>query len=289
MRVGFAGLGRMGAAMARNIAAAGHDLTVWNRTAAKAEAFAEEVGCAVAGTPKALAEASEVVVTMLADDPSSEAVHLDAEGLFAGRAATVFLEMGTMSPGHIRALADAAPEGVTVIDAPVSGATPVAEAGELMIMAGCTEAEAQPLMPVLDAMGRQVICLGATGAGAVMKLAVNSLIHGINQTLAEAMTLAEAAGIAPEAAFDAIEASAACAPMLKYRRPLYLDEAAHDVTFTVALARKDMEVTAALAEAHGTGMPQGQVTLEKLKEAEAQGYGARDMASILNFMREGKR
>lgn len=113
-----------------------------------------------------------------------------------------------------------------------------------------------------------------------------SLIHGINQTLAEAMTLAEAAGIAPRTAFDVIEASAACAPMLKYRRPLYLDEAAHDVTFTVALARKDMEVTADLARKLGTQMPQGLTTLEKLRQAEAAGYGARDMASILAFMRK---
>lgn len=85
-------------------------------------------------------------------------------------------------------------------------------------------------------MGKETLCLGHAGGGAVMKLAVNSLIHGINQTLAEAMTLAEAAGIEPEAAFDVIEASAACAPMLKYRRPLYLEESAHEVTFTVALA-----------------------------------------------------
>lgn len=123
----------------------------------------------------------------------------------------------------------------------------------------------------------------------MMKLAVNALLHGINQGFCEAMTLAEASGIAPEAAFDVIEASAAAAPMLKYRRPLYLDEATQDVAFTVALARKDMEITAALAAEAGVAMPQGQVTLEKLKEAEARGFGARDMAAILSFMREGNR
>ena len=141
-------------------------------------------------------------------------------------------------------------------------------------------------MPLFDAVGRQTICLGRAGAGAVMKLAVNSLIHGINQTLAEAMTLAEAAGIETATAFDVIEASAACAPMLKYRRPLYLDEDAHAVTFTVALARKDMAVAAALAATLGVAMPQGAVTLARLREAEARGYAHRDMASILQFMRE---
>ena len=288
MRVGFAGLGRMGAHMARNLAAAGHDVTLWNRSAGKATALAAELGCAVAGTPAELAAATEVVVTMLADDPSSEAVHFGADGLFAaGTGAGIFVEMGTMSPDHIAELAARAPAGVQVIDAPVSGATQAAADGALMIMAGCPEDAAKPLLPLFDAMGKRTICLGRTGAGAVMKLAVNSLIHGINQTLAEAMTLAEASGIAPERAFDVIEASAACAPMLKYRRPLYLDEAAHDVTFTVALARKDMAVTAALADRLGVAMPQGRVTLEKLSQASAAGFAGRDMAAMLDFMREG--
>ena len=194
--------------------------------------------------------------------------------------------MGTMSPAHIAELADRAPDGAQVIDAPVSGATQAAKNGALMIMAGCSEDAAQPLMPIFNAMAKKTVCLGRLGNGAVMKLAVNSLIHGINQTLSEAMTLAEASGIEPVRAFDVIEASAACAPMLKYRRPLYLDESAHDVTFTIALAEKDMAVTAALAERLGVAMPQGRVTLEKLSEARAAGYADRDMAAMLNFMRE---
>ncbi len=288
MRVGFAGLGRMGAHMAANLVAAGHQVTVWNRSPEKARALADRTGCAVAATPADLTNASEVVVTMLADDPSSEAVHLGPDGLFNGQGARVFVEMGTMSPDHIRVLSDAAPEGCTVIDAPVSGATQAAADAQLLIIAGCSEDALDPIRPVLDALGRKTICLGRTGAGAVMKLAVNSLIHGLNQTLAEALTLGEAAGIAPETAFEVIENSAAAAPMLSYRKPLYLDEASHDVTFTVALARKDMEVTAALAETLGTAMPQGKVTLDTLRRAEQAGFGARDMAAMVNFMRKDK-
>ena len=289
MRVGFAGLGRMGAHMAANLVAAGHQVTVWNRSPEKARALADATGCAVAATPAELSNASEVVVTMLADDPSSEAVHLGPDGLFSGQGARVFVEMGTMSPDHIRVLADAAPEGCTVIDAPVSGATQAALDAQLLIMAGCSEGALDPIRPVLEALGRKTICLGRTGAGAVMKLAVNSLIHGLNQTLAEALTLGEAAGIAPETAFEVIENSAAAAPMLSYRKPLYLDEASHDVTFTVALARKDMEVTAALAETLGTVMPQGAVTLDTLRRAEEAGFGARDMAAMVNFMRKDRK
>ena len=285
MRVGFVGLGRMGQHMARNLVKAGHDVTLWNRSADKARALSAETGAAVAETPAALAEAAEVVVTMLADDPSSEAVHFGRQGLYAATGARVFVEMGTMSPAHITHLAKAAPAGSRVIDAPVSGATQAAEAAQLLIMAGSTDAEADPIRAVLDPMSKAVICLGATGSGAVMKLAVNSLLHAINQSFAEAMTLAEAAGIASERAFDVIEASAAAAPMLSYRRPLYLDEAAHDVSFTVALAKKDMAVTAAVAQAYGLPMPQAHVTLAKLEQADAAGYGARDMAAILEFIR----
>jgi 3-hydroxyisobutyrate dehydrogenase len=285
MRIGFAGLGRMGTHMARNLSRAGHDMTVWNRSQSKARELAEETGCAVAATPADLTAGSKVVVTMLADDTASELVHRGPDGLFATQGAQTYLEMGTMSPDHITQLTTTAPEGSMVIDAPVSGATQAASDAQLLILAGCREEDAAHLKPIFDAMGKQTICLGRIGAGAIMKLAVNSLIHGINQTLAEAMTLAEAAGIDTGIAFDVIEASAACAPMLRYRRPLYLDEAAHDVTFTVSLARKDMEITAGLAEQLGSAMPQGRVTLQHLIDAEMQGFGTRDMASILNYMR----
>ena len=287
MRVGFVGLGRMGRPMACNLARAGLDMLLWTRDTAKAQALAEELGCAAADTPRALSEACDIVVTMLADDTASAAVHGGAAGLFAG-SARHYLEMGTLSPQHIADLCAEAPEGTRIVDAPVSGATQAARDAALMIMAGCTEEDAAPLAPVLDAIGRQTLYLGRSGAGAVMKLAVNSMIHSLNQSLAEAMSLAEAAGIARERAFDVIEASAACAPMLKYRRPLYLDEAAHDVTFTVALARKDMEATVTLAETLGTRMPQGAVTLKTLARAEAQGYAARDMAAMLAWNREDR-
>jgi 3-hydroxyisobutyrate dehydrogenase len=292
MRIGFAGLGRMGGHMARNLARtlppADFSLSVWNRTPAKALALETELGCAVCQSPRALSDASDIVITMLADDPSSETVHSGPDGLFDGKART-YLEMGTMSPDHIEALAVQAPTGSRIIDAPVSGATQAAADAALLIMAGCNEEAAADLMPLFDAMGRRTMFMGKRGAGAVMKLAVNSLIHGINQTMAEAMTLAEAAGIGQTTAFDVIEDSAAGAPMLKYRRPLYLDEANHDVTFTVALARKDMDMTTAFADRLGTSMPQGRITRDKLRQAEALGYGDRDMAAMLDYMRKEHR
>lgn len=286
MLVGFAGLGRMGAHMARNLAGAGHQMVLWNRSRDKAEALAEEIGATVVNAPAGLTERCAVVLTMLSDDAASEQVHLGPEGLFRSEGATRFVEMGTMSPAHIRTLAQAAPAHSRVVDAPVSGATQAAEAAQLLIMAGCRAEDAQTLLPLFDVIGNRTIFLGSTGAGSVMKLAVNAMLHGINQGFAEAFVLAEAAGIAPVDAFDVIEASAACAPMLKYRRPLYLDEAGQGVTFTVALARKDMEVATALAAELGVVLPQGRVTLDQLSRAEASGFASRDMAAMLAFMRK---
>ncbi len=288
MIVGFAGLGRMGAPMAENLARAGFDLVVWNRSAEKARALCaglREQGLSVVAvdTPRALSDACDVVVTMLADDRASWSVHCDPQGLFEGTRAHSFVEMGTLSPQHIQALHEARPAGSLLLDAPVSGATQAAQDGQLLIMAGAAKPQIAPLAAIFEALGKQTMALGAVGQGAIMKLAVNSLIHGINQTLAEALALASASGITKSQAFDVIEASAAAAPMLSYRRPLYLDEDQHAVTFTVALARKDMEVTAELATALGTAMPQGQVTLSQLKQAEAAGYAQRDMASIVDF------
>jgi 3-hydroxyisobutyrate dehydrogenase len=123
-----------------------------------------------------------VVVTMLADDAASDAAHRGPDGMFAASGgARWILEMGTMSQRHIAALRVDAPDGVDVIDAPVSGATQAAEAAELMIMVGAAPVKA--LVPVFDAMGRRTIWLGTPGTGSVMKLADNSLIHGLNQTV----------------------------------------------------------------------------------------------------------
>lgn len=287
--VGFAGLGRMGEPMAANLARGGFRVTLWNRTLAKTTSIASEIGAGVASTPRALAESCDVVISMLADDEASTAVHRGPDGVFAAeRGAGHILVMGTHDPEHVRELASNAGDRV-VIDAPVSGATAAAEAAQLTIMVGASEADIAPVLPVLAAMGKETVCLGRVGAGATMKLAVNLLIHGLNQTLAESLTLAEAAGIEPGDAYRVIESSAAAAPMLLYRKALYLDEQANPVQFALSLARKDVALAAELGEALGVFMPQATTTLDQLVAAEASGFGDRDMASIVNYLREEKR
>jgi 3-hydroxyisobutyrate dehydrogenase len=223
---------------------------------------------------------------MLADDAASDAVHRGEDGLFAADGPRILIEMGTMSPDHIRALATDAPDGVTVVDAPVSGATKAAQEAALLILLGGDAAMADRVAPVLGAMGRETIALGSVGAGSVMKLAINAMIHSMNQSVSEALVLAEAAGIGRVAAYDAIAASAAAAPMIHYRRDLYLDEAGQAVSFTLDLAAKDMRVTCALADALGVPMPQAVLNLDRLEAARADGFGQRDMVSLLAHLRK---
>ena len=285
MRVGFAGLGRMGALMAENLVRAGFEMRVWNRNREKAERFAERTGAELSTSPQDLAEHADVVVTMLADDDASHTVHCGPDGLFAATTgARHFLEMGTMSPAHIASLRERS-GGRSVIDAPVSGATDAARDARLMIMVGASTDTIEALRGVLDAMGRRVVCLDEPGAGAVMKLSINALIHGLNQTLAEALNVAVAAGISPERAFDAIEASAAAAPVLSYRRPLFLNDEAHPVSFTIALAEKDLDVFTDLAAQHGVSVPQAALNRDCLAKATASGFAEADLAAMVRYMK----
>ncbi|NKI58483.1 NAD(P)-dependent oxidoreductase [Labrenzia sp. PO1] len=289
MRVGFAGLGRMGVRMAANLAAAGLNVSVWNRTAGPAQAFASAHNAFSAANPKDLAERSDVVITMLADDAAAEAVYLGPDGLLeASGGSRVLAEMGTISvPMAERLVLSARKKGRRFVDAPVSGATQAAADAKLLIMAGAEATDVPDLARLFEVLGRKTVWLGKSGAGAAMKLGVNMLIHGLNQTLAEALTLTTAAGIPKEQAYEVVENSAAAAPVLAYRKGLYLDETAHDVSFTVALARKDVGLALELASTCGVVIPQAELNHAVLKAAGSAGYDDRDMASILSFVNKG--
>ena len=285
MKLGMAGLGRMGVPMAKNLINAGFDIQVWNRNPERSASFATEMQCQIAQTPEALASTCDIVITMLADDAASQDVYLGESGLLKGKKAMVFIEMSTVSPNWINRLQSQSSRAA-IIDAPVSGATQAAQAGKLMIMVGGSEEIAQPLLPIFDALGEKTIILGKQSAGATMKLAINSVIHSLNQAAAESLNLAQAAGIELPLAYEALESSAACAPMLRYRKPLYLDERAHQVTFTVGLAAKDVDLATRLARSLDVQMPQAELNLGILKQASQNGYANRDMASVISYLKK---
>ena len=285
MKLGMAGLGRMGFPMVKNLINAGFDIQVWNRNSKRSVSFATEMHCEIAQTPEALASACDIVITMLADDAASQEVYLGGSGLLEGKKATVFIEMSTVSPDWINRLQHQSSRAA-IIDAPVSGATQAAQEGKLMIMVGGSKEIAQPLLPIFDALGEKTIILGKQSAGATMKLAINSVIHSLNQAAAESLNLAQAAGIDLSMAYEALESSAACAPMLRYRKPLYLDEQAHQIMFTVGLAAKDVDLAARLAKTLNVQMPQAELNLGILNQAKQNGYAQRDMASVISYLKK---
>lgn len=288
--VGFIGLGRMGSRMAANLASSWPSVVVFNRTAATAADFAADHGAAVAGSAEELAARSDVIVTMLADGDALVATYEGAGGVLAGmRAETVAVDMGTSGPepvAQVRAAVEGA--GGRFVDAPVSGSTPAAEAATLLIMVGARPDDFAAVEPILATMGKPEL-VGPPGSAATLKLAVNSILYGLNQALAESVLLAESAGVATAKVLDVVSRSAAGAPMVGYRTAQYLDPDNAPVTFTLDLAAKDLELALASARAAGMPMPQTEKTLSIVERLIAEGHGGRDLGFVIEGARRASR
>lgn len=253
-RVGFAGIGRMGLPMARNVLEAGFPLTVFNRTPERADPLVE-AGATLAATPAELARASDVVITMVADGDAVRALLDGPDGLLAGAApGLVLAEMSTIGPLAAREIAThCAEHDVAMIDAPVSGSIAVAAAGQLTILVGGEEAALERARPVLDAMSKAVLHLGPSGTGAAIKLSINLIIGATVQSVSEALVVAEASGIEREAAYDAIASSVVGSTFVDYKRDAWLDPDGTPTAFTLDLMLKDLGLALELGEA--TGVP----------------------------------
>jgi 3-hydroxyisobutyrate dehydrogenase len=216
MRIGFIGLGAMGSRMAGRLLAAHHDVVVYNRTADRTQALAEH-GATVAATPSRLAAGADVVCSSVANDAALEEVMLGPEGALAGaRAGAVIIELSTVNPATSRRLHDAArSKGIAVLDAPVSGSTVQAEQGQLVIFVGGEEAVYQQCQPILLVLGNKTFYLGPSGAGATMKLCVNTLLGLGVQALAEAIALGVKAGLPRERFLDVLGETAVVSPSQK--------------------------------------------------------------------------
>ena len=289
--VGVLGMGRMGGSMARALAAAGFDLVLWNRSPAAAEKLARELGARTLPRPAEVAEVADVCLTMLADGPAVESVFGGPEGLLAGaRAGNVLVDASTVAPSTIRSFeASARQAGAGLLDAPVSGSVSLAQSGALTIMVGGRASDLEMARPVLDALATTVFHMGPLGSGAAMKLAVNAVIFGLNQAVAEALVLAEAAGIDRTLAYDVLAASAVGAPFVGYKRAAFLEPAETPVAFALDLAAKDLRLIATLAADTGVPMPQAAANLAVVAAASADGHGARDFSIVADHLRETAR
>ena len=285
--VAIVGTGRMGSAMARSLARAGHEVIVQNRTRSSCEALAGEIRARVVDTPAEAAAAADVAITMLADDTAVRSVFTGPDGLVAGaHEGGVLIDMSTVLPDTIRSLAEAVrATGSGILDAPVSGSVSLAEAGTLTLMVGGEAADLERARPVLESLAKTIFHLGPLGAGAGMKLAVNAVIFGLNGALAEGLVLAEAAGVDRAVAYDVIAAGAAGAPYLGYKRAQFVDPETAPVAFTLALTEKDLRLITQTAEALGQPLPQTAVNLELIRAASTEGRAGRDFAAVADELR----
>ena len=288
MRVAVIGVGRMGSAMAARVAAAGHDVVVWNRSEARAREVADKTGARVAASAREAAEGAEVCLVSLADDAAIRDVYGDeTDGLVAGLGAdSVVCDMSTVAPQTARdAGAAVAAVGARFLDTPVSGSVPMVEAGVLTVLVGGDGAGLERARPVLETFAAKVFHLGDVGAGATMKLVVNSVVAVLNAALGEALVLAEKAGIDPERAYDVLQASAAGAPYVTYKRAAFLDPENSPVAFTLALVAKDQGLIEQLASEVDTTMALGDAARRLVADAVQAGLGERDMAAIAEHIR----
>ena len=285
--VAIVGTGRMGSAMARSLARAGHEVIVQNRTRSSCEALAGEIRARVVDTPAEAAAAADVAITMLADDTAVRSVFTGPDGLVEGaHEGGVLIDMSTVLPDTIRLLAEAVrATGSGILDAPVSGSVSLAEAGTLTLMVGGEAADLERARPVLESLAKTIFHLGPLGAGAGMKLAVNAVIFGLNGALAEGLVLAEAAGVDRAVAYDVIAAGAAGAPYLGYKRAQFVDPETAPVAFTLALTEKDLRLITQTAEALGQPLPQTAVNLELIRAASTEGRAGRDFAAVADELR----
>jgi len=283
MNVGFIGLGIMGASMASNLQAAGHALVVHDVRRAAAEPHLA-AGAVWKDSPRAVAEAVDVVFTSLPGPPEVEQVALGPDGLIHGmRAGSVLFDLTTNAPALVRRLHGLfAPRGVAVLDAPVSGGPAGARSRRLAIWVGGDRAVFDRLRPVLEAMGDQPYYVGPIGAGAVAKLVHNCASFTIRTVLAEVFTMGVKAGVAPELLWQAVRQGAT-----GRRRTFdvlvdkFLPGEFEPPAFALRLGHKDVSLATALGREHGVPMRLANLALEEITEALNRGWGQRDSSSFM--------
>ena len=277
----------MGGAMAATLARSGFQPLLWNRDVAKAEAVATEIGAEVASSAAELASKVDVIVTSLADDSAVRHVYLDAKGIAAGIGpGTIAVEMSTIDPETVHdvgSVIDAT--GAGFIDCPVSGSVTTVVSGSLTMMAGGEPALIDMVRPVLEPLSSRVIHVGPRGSGAVVKLAVNGLVHGLNLALAEALVLAERAGVDRATTYEVFASGAGGAPFVQYKRAAYEHPEDAAVAFRLDLVAKDLELITGLGRRVGAPMGQAETGLAIVRDAIDAGLGDRDMSAVAIHLR----
>ncbi len=284
-RVGFIGIGLMGKEMSRRILEAGYPLTVWNRTKERAD-FLLKAGAQRADSPRAVAQAADVVITMVTDSAASEEVICGKNGILQGiHPGLTLIDMGSIAPEMSRLIAERAnAKGVPMLDAPVTGNPKVAAEGKLGIMVGGPRETFDVCLPLFEKMGVKIIHVGEeNGKGTTLKL-INNLIMGIAlEAVAEALVLAAKAGIDPQKVIEITSVGGARTGAMETRGPRMIrrDFSPH---FSANNMYKDLSSALKLAEEAGVSLPAASISREMLRAVKTQGKGDMDSCIVMTVI-----
>lgn len=289
MNIGFIGLGKMGSAMATNIQKGGHSLVVHDVRREAADPLIKSGAC-WADSPKAVAEASDIVFSSLPGPKEVEAVALGEGGVIEGiRPGAVYVELSTSVPQLIRHIYDVFKEkGAHVMDSPVVGGPPVARAAKLSVIVGGDEEVFQRCAPVLNLIGEAVTYTGAVGAGCTCKLMVNCIAYSLAIITAECFTLGVKAGVKPKALWQAVAAGGVGKASL-FQRTLpdtYLRGKFDPPRFALRLALKDLSLATSLGREYNVPMAMANITLQDLMSAVNRGWGEKDSRIVMLLQEE---
>jgi 3-hydroxyisobutyrate dehydrogenase-like beta-hydroxyacid dehydrogenase len=283
-RIGFVGLGLMGSRMARNLLAKGFPLTVWNRTPERCRPLAE-AGARVAATPRELAEASDVVVSCVADPDAAARVMFAEDGVRpAARPGFRYLEASTLSPGLVRRMGESLrAAGADILEAPVTGSKLGAERGTLLLMTGGRRETHDELMPVMMAMGTRAIYCGELGQASVVKLIGNTIISFMLEGLCEGLVVGGKAGLPLETILEVVMASGFASPYYTFKGQA-IAARDWDTHFSIDLLVKDQTLMLHEAAARGVPMPGLAAIREVFQSARALGFGGEDIAAVVKAL-----
>jgi 3-hydroxyisobutyrate dehydrogenase-like beta-hydroxyacid dehydrogenase len=286
--VGLVGLGLMGKPMGRNLLKAGFPLTVWNRTASKADDLLRE-GARWGESPLAVAAASDVVITIVSDPPALEGILWGANGVLEGmRKGSVLVDSSTVSPElERRVAADCAQRAVDFLDAPVTGGTWGAESGDLVFMIGGRQETLTRVEPILQAVGKRFFLLGPNGAGQTVKLAMNMILALQVEAFAEALALVTGAGVAGEKLVEVLQSSMARAGVLDVKAPVIL-KGDFKPSFPLRLMHKDMRLALELAKQLGITLPAGAAAFETYSTVKAAAKEDVDFSAVARFWQKAQ-
>lgn len=288
MRVGFLGLGDMGQGIVPRLLSAGHQVTGWNRTKAKAGPLIE-AGMTWADSPRAAADGVDVVLSIVTDANAVRALALGDSGVIAGLSpSAVYADMSTIDPGVSREISgDFAREGLTMLDAPISGSTVTLSEGKASIMVGGDRKGFETARPVLEAIGPTVTYIGESGLAVQMKLAINLCLIVELVAFSEAVALAEKGGVPRPVAVDAMLKSVVASPVMGYRGPFILDGNMPDKPLAdVTLQQKDMLLVLDLGRRQGSPVPLAAVANEMLNACHGLGLSHRDFVTVFDAYRK---